>query len=349
MLPDIYHTLALTKIRRLRKFKGESNLVVKVGQKVNASEKIADIFPETKYQTINVKKLLNFNNSQDARRAIELETGAKIKTGDVIAQSSGIFAKTVKAQQDSEVLLINGSLILLKQAQTPCPLIAGFESYVSEIMPDYGVILETNGVLVQCAWGNQKADSGILVHIASQSDEEITAKMIDVSHRGKVVMSGHCKNINVIKAAKDFNLRGLIFSSMSPDLITPALEVEIPIVVVDGFTPIPMNMRAFELLKSNEKREVSLSAIYDPNRNEKAEIIIPLPAEAALPKEAYQFAEGLIVRVNEGLFQGKAGIIKRIVNNSVTLFNGVRTICAIIQFSDEEQASIPLANLDILE
>ena len=58
MLPDVYHTIALTKIRRIRKFNGESNLAVKVGQKVNATEKIADIFPETKYQTINVKKLL---------------------------------------------------------------------------------------------------------------------------------------------------------------------------------------------------------------------------------------------------------------------------------------------------
>lgn len=162
-------------------------------------------------------------------------------------------------------------------------------------------------------------------------------------------MGNHCQHSSVFKAAKDFNVRGLIFSSMNPDLIAPALDMEIPIVVVDSFTPVSMNMRAYDLLKSNAKREVSLSAIYDPNHNEKAEIIIPLPAEAMPPQESYQFSEGLIVRVNEGLFQGKAGIIKRIVNNSVTLFNGVRAICAIIQFSDDEQASIPLANLDALE
>ncbi len=349
MTAEIYHTLALTKIQRLRRLPNQSELLVKVGQKVSASEKIADSYPENKYQIINVKKLLNFNNSQDARRAIELEVGRKLKSGDLIAQSQGVFSKSIKAEQDSEVILINGSLVLLKQNQIPQPILAGFESFVSEIMPNYGVILETNGVLVQGTWGNQRVGSGILVNIMQQPEEEFSAKQIDVNHRGSILMGGYCRNSNLLKAAKDFNIRGLILSSINPDLLPLALEMEYPIVIIEGFSPLPMNMRAFELLKSNEKREISLNSIYDVKRKEKPEIIITLNAEAAAPNEAIELREGLVVRVNEGLFQGKAGMIKRIVNNSVTLFNGVRTTCAIIQFNNEEQISIPLANLDILE
>lgn len=349
MTADIYHTLALTKIQRLRKIPIQSELLVKVGQKVSATEKIADTYPENKYQIINVKKLLNFNNSQDARRAIELEVGKKLKSGDLIAQSQGVFSKSIKADQDCEVILINGSLVLLKQNQVPQPVLAGFESYVSEIMPNYGIVLETNGVLVQGTWGNQRADSGVLLNTMQQADEEFSAKQIGVNHRGMILMGGYCRNASLLKAAKDFNIRGLILSSINPDLLSLAQEMEFPIIIIEGFSPLPMNMRAFELIKSNEKREVSINAIYDLKLKEKPEIIIPLNAEASAANEAIELSEGLVVRVNEGLFQGKAGMIKRIVNNSVTLFNGVRTTCAIIQFNNEEQASIPLANLDILE
>lgn len=349
MLPNIYHTLALTKIRRTRKIFGHGEILVKVGQKINASDKIADLDVDNKYQALNIKKLLNLSNNQDARRSIELEEGKRLKAGDLIAEASGMMKKVVKAEKDSEVLLINGNLVLLKINQNPLPLYAGFDCIVSEILPNYGVILETNGSLIQGVWSNQKTNSGLLINLSSHPEEEFLPKMLEVNHRGAVLMGGYCRNINVLKNAKDLPVKGLILSGMHPDLIPTALEAVFPIILIEGFSPAPMNLRTYDLLKSSEKREVSISGIYNPNENEKPEIIIPLSADAELPVEPTEYKNGMIVRVNQGLYQGKAGIIRKIVGNTVTLFNGVKTVCAVVQFNEEDQASIPLANLDILE
>lgn len=349
MLPNVFHTLALTKIRRTRKIVGHGEILVKVGQKVTANESLANMFIEEKFQALNIKKLLNLNNSQDARRSIELEEGKRLKTGDLIAEVSGVMRKNVKAEHDSEVILINGNLVLLRINQPPVPLLAGFESIVSETLPGYGVVLESDGALIQGKWGNQKTNSGLLLNITARPDDELLPKMLEVNHRGGILMGGYCKNSNVLKNAQDLPIKGLILSSMHPDLLPVAMGVTFPIILIEGFTPIPMNLRAYDLLKSNTNREVSLSCIYNKNENEKPEIIIPLPAEATLPTESFEFRNGLVVRVNHGQYLGKAGIIRKIVNNTVTLFNGVKTICAVVQFSDEDQASIPLANLDVLE
>jgi len=349
MLPNIYHTLALTKIRRTRKTFGHGEILVKVGQKINASDKIADLDVDNKFQALNIKKLLNLSNNQDARRSIELEEGKKLKAGDLIAEASGMIKKVVKAEKDSEVILINGNLVLLKINQNSLPLYAGFDCVVSEILPNYGVILETNGSLIQGVWCNQKTNSGLLINLSSSPEEEFLPKMLEVSHRGAVLMGGYCRNINVLKNAKDLPVKGLILSGMHPDLIPTALEADFPIILIEGFSPAPMNLRTYDLLRSSEKREVSISGIYNPIENEKPEIIIPLSADAELPVEPTEYKNGMIVRVNQGLYQGKAGIIRKIVGNTVTLFNGVKTVCAVIQFNEEDQASIPLANLDILE
>jgi hypothetical protein len=349
MLPNVFHTIALTKIRRIRKIYGRGEILVRVGQKLTANDKVADLFVENKYQTLNIKKLLNLNSSQDARRSIELEEGKRLKAGDLIAEASGVMKKSVKAEFDSEVVLINGSLVLLQVNQKPQPLLAGFDCIVSEILPNYGVVLETNGALIQGVWGNQKTNSGLLLTLAHKPDEELLPKMLEMDHRGAIIMGGYCRNVNVLKNAKDLPVKGMILSGMYPDLIPAALSAPFPIIVLGGFSPAPMNMRAFDLLKTSEKREISISAIYNPSENEKPEIIIPLAAEAELPIDSFEYKNGMVVRVNQGLYQGRAGVIRKIVNTTVMLFNGVKTICAVVQFSEDDQASIPLANLDIIE
>lgn len=344
-----FHTLGLAKIQRTRIFPGRGDVLVRVGQKVDASDAIAEFFPEEKFMIVNVRKELNFKNSDDARRSINVRVGDKLTKGDLIAQSSGTLSKSLKAQNDSEVVNIIGSQIVLRLMQRPKAVLAGFEAIVTEILPFRGVVIETNGALIQGVWGNQKATSGSFITIMQDMFEELTPQKIDVTFRGSIVLGGYCANSEVFKAAEELNIKGLILTSMSASIANAALNCKIPIILLEGFGPIPLNERAFELLKSNEKKVVSLNAIYDVKKYEKPEIIIQLPVEANPPVEGQELRNGCVVRVNSGPDQGKAGVIKKINPSKTKLNNGIRTVCAIIEFSDEDQISVPLANLDILE
>ncbi|MBE0686459.1 MAG: hypothetical protein IH585_10705 [Anaerolineaceae bacterium] len=344
-----FHTLGLAKIQRTRIFSGRGDVLVRVGQKVDASDPIAEFIPEEKFIIVNVRKELNYKNSDDARRSINVKIGDKLIKGDVIAQSSGTISKSVKAQNDSEVVNIISSQIVLRLTQTPKAVLAGFESIVTEILPFRGVVIETNGALIQGVWGNQKATSGPIVSNMNDVFEELTPQKIDVTFRGSIVLGGYCANSEVFKAAEELNIKGLILSSMSASIATAALNCNIPIILLEGFGPIPLNERAYELLKSNEKKVVSLNAIYDVKKFEKPEIIIQLPVEANPPVDGQELKNGCVVRVNSGPNRGKAAVIKKINPTKTKQLNGIRTACATIEFSDEDQISIPLANLDILE
>jgi len=344
-----FHTLGLAKIQRTRIFPGRGDVLVRVGQKVDASDTIAEFIPEEKFIIVNVRKELNYKNTDDARKFINVKIGDKLKKGDVIAQSSGTISKSLKAQNDAEVVNIIASQVVLRLIQTPKAVLAGFESIVTEILPFHGVVIETNGALIQGVWGNQKATSGPIVSNMNDVFEELTPQKIDMTFRGSIVLGGYCANSEVFKAAEELNIKGLILSSMSASIANAALNCNIPIILLEGFGPIPLNERAYELLKSNEKKVVSLNAIYDVKKYEKPEIIIQLPVEANPPVDGQELRNGCVVRVNSGTHQGKAAVVKKMNPTKTKLQNGIRTVCAMIEFSDEDQVSTPLANLDILE
>jgi len=349
METQTYHTLGLTKIQRTRIFPGKGDILVKVGQKLDALDAVAEYVPEEKFQIINLKRELGFQNAEDARRSIDVKVGDQLKKGDLIAKSSGFFPKSILAMSDSEVLNIIGTQVILKIIQPTKPILAGFNSVVTEILPFHGVVMETNGALIQGVWGNQKAANGPLIIKMNDLHEEITVDKIDVTYRGSILMGGYCKQKEVIQAAEELNLKGLILSSMSASLITLAKNCKIPILLIEGFGTIPMNERAFELIKSNEGNIASINSIYDSKKAEKPELIIQVPVEGNPTTEKVTLKKGSVVRINSGEYQGKAAVVKKINETKSKLPSGISTTCGIVELFGEDLVSIPLANLDILE
>ncbi len=349
MNSSIYHTLALIKIRRKRIFFGRGELLVKVGQKVSPNDIIANTFPNEKYFILNIRKLLNLNNTSEARRSINLKIGDQLKAGEIIAESQNVFSKPIQTPENSEVISIIGSQVVLRVINNSTPLHAGFDAIVSEILPNQGAILETDGVLIQGVWGNQQIGSGVLINLMESPGDELSKKQLGVELRGSIILGGYCRNSEILKIASDLPLKGMILTGLHPDLLSQAKKLRIPIILIEGFSPCPMNIRAFNLIKSNVGRELTINSVYNLNQNEKPEIVIPVQADALLPSEFIDFNPGLVVRVNNGNHMGRAGNFNRILKGTITLSNGVRTTCALVNFSDKEQLQIPLANLDILE
>jgi hypothetical protein len=349
MNSTIYHTLALTKIRRRRTFSGDGDILVKVGQKVSPTDIVAKSYPNQKFIILNIRKLLNLNNTEDARRAINSKVGDKLKSGDTIAGAQNMFSKAVQAPEDSEVFAISGSQIVLRVLNDPELVYAGFEAIVVELLPEQGAILENNGVLLQGVWGNQKIGSGLLVSITDSPQQELIRGQLGIHLRGSILLGGYCRDPEILKLASEFPLKGLILSGIHPDLVSETYKLQIPVILLEGFYPTPLNLRAFNLLKSNEKREVTINAVYKNEKEEKPEIIIPVNAEGNLPSGYISLKSGVVVRVNNGIHKGRAANFERIIKGNTSLNNGVKTICALVNFDEEEQAQIPLANLDILE
>ncbi len=355
MFANKKHILALTKIKRTRTFPTTGQVNVRVGQKVSAHDPIGEYIDEQEYTLLNIRKLLNLNKKQDARQLVKYKVGDILQKDDLIAESGGLFSKTIRAPYQSEVLLINSSQILLRNVSEPVHLLAGVNGVVVELLPGRGVIIETNGALIQGVWGNQNIQSGLLIPIFDSPEHILKISDLDVSYRGSIVAAGYCDDINILKYANELPLKGLILSSLHPDLTAFAEHSNVALIVTDGFGMTPMNSRTYELLTTNAKRDTCLNAEYDLLQRKIPEIIIPLPADGRLPNDLAEYKPGLFVRINHGPYIGIMGEITKIFDRPPPLPTGIKTMCALVklkrldQENEQKEQLIPLANMDVVE
>lgn len=349
MLAPVTHILPLTNIRRARMLPVSGRVTARVGQNVSAADVIAEALIPSQHILLDIRRALGIPQISLAERNIVRQIGDKLVKGDVIAETGGLFSKIVRAPSDSEVVAISSGQVLLQVQSTTLELRAGVPGTVMEIFPERGVMIETNGTLIQAAWGNNQIDSGLLLVLAKSPDEELIRAKLDVSMRGAVVMAGHCSTADALQTAGDLPLRGLILASMTADLIPVANKLSFPVIVLEGFGKIPMSENAYRLLSSSERRDASINATFDPKMGERPEVIIPLPASGEEAPDYEYFAANQVVRIQGAPYEGKVGTLVQIRSGLSTLPNGVRAPAADVQLDDETRVIVPLANLEVLK
>jgi hypothetical protein len=241
--------------------------------------------------------------------------------------------------------------ILYEIETIPFQLKAGLTGNVVEIISNYGAVVETTGALIQGVWGNDLIGSGNLVVRADTSDEVLSANKLDTSLRGKIIAIGTCEDEEVLKIAESLPLRGLIFASMRPDLIPTAVEIKVPVILMEGYKNCPMNAAAFELLTRNNGQTVCVNAqAWDRYKGTRPEIVIPkLHLEGKASTEVIKsFCPDQTVRVTHAPNAGQIGRLVNLIGYAV-MPSGIRTQAAEVQLENDLVDVIPLANLEILE
>jgi hypothetical protein len=350
MLAPVTHLLALTMIRRERSLRLPGKVLVRKGQKVNATDVVAEAVLTPEHLLVEVARGLGMR-PEDADAVMQVKEGALLDEGDLIAGPVGLARRVVRAPRKGRVVLAGNGQALLEVESAPFGLKAGLPGDVVDLIPDRGAIIQTSGALLQGVWGNGRIESGVLLTAASAPEQVLTADRLDVSLRGSIVLAGHVEDGTVFKAAADLPLRGLILSSLAPQALAAAQAAPLAVMVMEGFGLRPMSAAAFRLLSTNERREAALNAeAWDPNAGTRPEVVIPLPAAAdiPLPRDASLFEPGRTVRVVRPPHRGQAGTI--LSAGGQALFpSGVRAPAAEVRLESGETVQVPLANLEALE
>ncbi len=348
MLAPVTHILALTNIRRSRTLPTSGRVLVRPGQKVGAADVIAQARVPSGHLLLDIRRGLGIPSMSAAERCIVRQQGDKLEKGDVIAESGGMFSKIIRAPADGEIMLINAGQVLMRVRTTLIEVKAGFSGTVTEILQDQGAVVETNGALIQGAWGNGRTDSGLLLSVVQSSEEELSRQKIDVSMRGAVVLAGHCSSADALQVGSELPLRGLILSSMDSELLPVAASLNYPIFIVEGFGKIPMNETAYRLLSTSEKRDISVNAAFNPSAGERPELVIPLPATGQTAPEMDTFTPDKTVRIQGAPYTGRVGTIVQVRQGLFTLPNGLKAQAADVQLDKDTRVTVPLANLEVI-
>jgi hypothetical protein len=228
---------------------------------------------------------------------------------------------------------------------------AGLPGTVVQVIQNRGVVIQSQGGLVQGVWGNGRIDSGLLVNLMQAPDTVLTPGRVDVSLRGSVILGGMIRNVETLQVLAELPARGLIASSIHPSLISKAREMRYPILVTDGIGSLPMNSAAYKLLSTNAKREVALNAeAFDRYTGARPEIVIPLPtsSEPPVPNDMETFAPGMQVRMRRPPALGMIGSIVSIKPGLTTLPSGLRAQAAEVKLENNETVIVPLLNMEVV-
>jgi hypothetical protein len=349
MLAQVTHILGLTQVRRTRMLPVAGRVLVQVGQRVNASDVVAEAELATRHMLLDIRRSLNIERLDEVQETIIRHEGERVQAGDVIAETGGIFSRILRAPANGRVVMISSGRVLLEVETKRIQAQAGISGVVVDMYPERGVAIENHGALVQGAWGNGHIGEGMMVASMDAPGVELTRSALEVSLRGAVVVSCICNDAEVLRIANDLPLRGLVLSSMPSELIDLASSLEIPIMVLEGFGKIPMNEAAFKLLSTSEKRDVAINTNFNLSAGDRPELFVPLPSLGQSAPEMTYFAPNQTVRIQGDPYRGKIGVIAQIRPGLTILPNGVRAPAADVRLEKETQVIIPLANLEVIQ
>jgi len=350
MFAPVTHIYPLTKIRRARMLPDKGTVLVLVGQQVNATDVIAESPPRSKHILIDVPNALGIPYNKFSRELITRNVGEKLFKGDVLAENRKRFNRILRAPADGEIMMISRGRVLYELLQPAVPILANYPGLIVEVIPDYGVILETTGALIQGIWGNGKVSTAPLHIIHNDADGMLTLAQIDDSLRGVIGLAGQCRDQATMRAAAELPMKGLILGSISSELVEMARQLPLPVILLEGFTGTGINQAAAKILYENEKREVCLNAIeMNRYRGDRPEVIIPLQETGEVMPENYEFRQGRMVRVLDDPHKSAIGIIEAVHHEPVMLANGLWTKTATIRLENNKKISSPIVNLEILD
>ena len=357
------------KKQRILPLKGK--VLVNVGDKVGANDLVAETSLPGNVLPMNIANKLGITPAQ-VNRFIKVQAGDQITKGQVLAEDNGFlglgfFKSSVKSPIDGEVDSVSQltGQAMLREPRIPVQVKAFIEGLVVDVIPEEGVVIENKSAYIQGIFGISGEVNGEIKILVKDPTQNLTPDLITQDCKDKLIVGGSLTPIESIKKAKEVGARGIITGGIDDQDIKKLLGYDIgvaitghenlgiTILVTEGFGPIKMADKTFELLKKFEGKVASMHGKTQIRAGViRPEIIIPL--EFTKEELVHQKAKdsvlttGKHIRIIRQPGFGKIGKITGLpeVPISVESETKVRILTAEV---DGKEVTIPRANVEVIE
>ncbi|MFC2036735.1 hypothetical protein ACFLYD_02025 [Chloroflexota bacterium] len=358
--PVATRTASFTTIRRQRLLPARGNVLVRPGDLVESADIIARCPLPGKLWVVDVSQALGVHRAQ-ATKYIRKASGDTLQANEELAgfdRRSG--RKSCRSPVAGQVMAIRAGRVLVETASTFFELRAHLGGQVVGVMPERGVMISKVGALIQGVWGSGGEALGRLKLVVEDPQAPLDAASLGEDCRDSLVVAGRILEEEALEQAKEAHVQGLIVGSVSAELCPVLQSLPYPVLVMEGFGPIPMSQHAFSLLQSCAGREAALSAEFQtcwracPEQRRRAgrpEVLIPLEGAGDVPGEVPGLPPlqvGLRVRGLRDPFLGAVGTIADLPPLPQRVESGARLPVAEVDLDAGESVLIPLANLGLI-
>ena len=238
---------------------------------------------------------------------------------------------------------------------------------VVEVIPQQGVVVETNCSLVQGIFGIGGETRGEIVIAVTSPDEALEPRHLTPAMKGKVVVGGSFISSEALTRAKEVGVAGLVIGGIhDKDLrallgydlgvaITGTEQVGFTLILTEGFGTIPMAGKTFNLLSAHVGQQASISGATQIRAGViRPEIIIPkvggsiAHGVATLPeREGIRIGDQVRV-IRDPLF-GKIGEVASLPSDLQKIPTESEVRVMEVRFPDGSRAMIPRTNIELIE
>ena len=370
--PGLKVTAGMT-IQKERRLPLQGEVLVQVGDAVNAEDVVAKADLPGNVQLLNVANLLSVPAGEVAEYMIK-PIGASVAKDEIIAMTKGLFGlfkSQARSPIDGEIESVSDvtGQVILREPPMPVEVQAYADGTITATATQEGVTLETYGTYIQGIFGVGGETIGTLVVVADAPGDTLTAAQIQETHRDKILVGGSLVTTDAIQKAIDLGVKGIIAGGIDDaDLrellgyelgvaITGSEDIGITLVITEGFGSIAMAEQTFSLLKSRAGMKTSINGATQIRAGVvRPEILIPLASQSDAPAsgEPAESTEGILqigspVRVIREPYFGKLGRVLALPVELQQLETEAEVRVLEIALEDGQAVTLPRANVEAIE
>ena len=363
---------ARTLFRKERRLPLKGNVVVEKGQRVKGEDIIARTDLPGKVFPVNVVQKLNIPPS-DVKECMVAKKGDKVEQDEIIASSTaffGLFTSNCLAPVSGSIESISDvtGQVMMREAPIPVELNAFFDGVVSDIVPEEGVVIESEACFMQGILGIGGETIGELQPIAKDPDEVLAEESIKEEHRGKIVVGGSLVTSDAIHKAIRSGVKGIIAGGIDDQDLKDFLGYDlgvaitgnenkgITLILTEGFGPIRMAEKTFELLEQHKGMKCSINGATQIRAGVmRPEIIIPLidgeeDREAKAVESSGAMEIGSALRIIRQPHFGELAEVIELPVELTTLESEAKVRVVTVKLKKTgETYTLPRANVEVIE
>ncbi|MBX6350855.1 MAG: hypothetical protein IRZ11_05035 [Clostridia bacterium] len=291
---------------------------------------------------------------RDVKQHLIVHIGQEVKKGAMIAkkgEAQAFFTKCCYAPVSGIVSAVDDQTgyVTISRPFKEVVVRAYVEGQVVERLEGRGAVIETPAVRIAGIFGLGGERHGEIRVLTSRHDEPLTPDLIDESCAGKVIVGGAQATDEALARALEVGCAGVVAGtahyltlvrSLGVKLgvgITGTEDVDMTVILMEGFGSLAMREEAFRALKALDGRKASINGATQVRAGAiRPEIVVPFPefeGEGTLPPLADEdFHVGQRVRlINEPYF-GLVGTIASLPREEAAI---------------ETEARVPVATVDV--
>lgn len=358
-------------IRKDRLLPLDGEVLVKKGDKVKATDIVAETYLPGNVVTVNIANKLGIS-PEDVPGAMKVAIGEKVTEGQAIAEMKsffGLLSNKCESSTDGTVENISSvtGQVILREAPLPVQVTSYLDGLVSEVYPRKGIQVETTATFVQGIFGIGREAHGELVLRAEDPNTILEASTIKPEDKGKILLGGSIVTAEALKKAMEVGVVGIVVGGFNDKDLRDFLgydlgvaitgnEEGITLIVTEGFGKMRMAQATFDLLKSRCGMMASINGATQIRAGViRPEIIIPLTGvktQRDVDKEKEKspgLAIGSRIRAIREPYFGRLGEVISMPAELRKLETEAMVRVLEAKFDDGTIAVIPRANVELIE